>query len=69
MYPSNNAALARFASLPEALVATPRHGPWFSSFWTAPFRDVDDRVALLAAGRKAEKAARAAAMRAAPHYL
>ena len=66
---SSDAAIAASATCTEALVATPRHGPWFSSFWTAPFRDVDDRVALLAAGRKAEKAARDAAMPAAPHYL
>jgi hypothetical protein len=68
MYVSNEVALPRFASLPDALAAPSSHRSWFSGFWMAPFRDVDDRVARLAAGKLAEKAAaRDAAMNAAPH--
>jgi hypothetical protein len=56
MYLSNDAALPRFASLPE--MAMPQQRSWLSNFWMVPFRDVDDRVARLAAGKRAEKAVR-----------
>ncbi len=69
MYVSNDVALPRFASLPDALGASPQHRSWFSGFWMAPFRDVDDRVARNAAGKLAEKAARDAVMNVAPHRL
>lgn len=64
MYLSNDAALPRFASLPE--IAMPRQRSWLSNFCMTPFRDVDDRVARLAAGKLAEKAAREGVMSVAP---
>ncbi len=56
MHLLNDAALPRFASLPE--MATPQQRSWLGFFCMTPFRDVDDRVARLAAGKRAEKAVR-----------
>jgi hypothetical protein len=64
MYLSNDAALPRFASLPE--MAMPQQRSWLSNFWMAPFRDVDDRVARLAAGKRAEKVVREGVISVAP---
>jgi hypothetical protein len=51
-------SIARFATLPGAdyLHAS------FAGFFLAPFRDVDDRVALKLAAARAEREARLAAM-------
>jgi len=64
MYPNAAAELPRFATLPE--ITVPRSKSWLSNFCMTPFRDVDDRVARMAAGKLAEKAAREAAMSAVP---
>jgi hypothetical protein len=69
MHFTNNAALPRFASLSDGLAVAPRQHSWFRSFWMAPFRDVDDRVARLAAGKRAEKAAQDQAMTGALSHL
>ncbi|HYM72783.1 MAG TPA: hypothetical protein VET89_07365 [Stellaceae bacterium] len=62
---SNNPAIAPFASMSELQAAAPRGRAWVRWFCMSPFRDIDDRAAHLAAGRKAAKAAREAAMNAA----
>jgi hypothetical protein len=54
--------LPRFASLPGAPVATSQQRSRFARFFLAPFADVDDRVARLAAASRAEREARQAAM-------
>jgi hypothetical protein len=67
MHLSNDVVIARFAPMPEAVAALPRPRSWLNHFCMAPFRDVDDRVARNAAGKRAEKAARDAAMNAVGH--
>jgi hypothetical protein len=57
--------LTPFASLP-GLAAPAARRSGFAQFFLAPFRDVDDRVARLAAAVKAEREAREAAMSVAP---
>ncbi len=49
--------LPRFASLPEAANSMPQRS-LFARFFVAPFADVDDRVARLAAANRAEREAR-----------
>jgi len=67
MLVSNNPAIAPFASMTELQAAAPRGRAWVNWFCLSPFRDVDDRAAYLAAGKRAAAmAAREAAMSAAP---
>lgn len=53
--------LPRFASLPAAAAPAPGRGWGISQLFSAPFRDVDDRVARLAAANRREREAREAA--------
>lgn len=63
----SQASLPRFASLPGSPATAPQPRSRFASFFLAPFADVDDRVARLAAANQAEREARrTAAMSAAP---
>lgn len=57
--------LPRFASLPGAPTAAPQRRSKLARFFFAPFDDIDDRVARLAAASRAEREARHAAMSAA----
>ena len=53
-------SLPRFASLSGAPSGAPQLRSRFARFFQAPFADVDERVARLAAANRAERAARAA---------
>jgi hypothetical protein len=55
-------SLARFATLSVPAARAPRRGWGFSQIFLAPFRDVDDRVARMAAANERERKARQAAM-------
>jgi hypothetical protein len=57
----SSAQLPRFAALPGSPAAAPHQGSRFAAFLFAPFADVDDRVARLAAANRAEREARRAA--------
>jgi hypothetical protein len=48
--------------LPEIAVEAPARRSRLAQIFLAPFRDVDNRVALLAAANKAERTARRAVM-------
>ena len=62
MTPTSTATLARFAALPGAPAAVaPHRRTGLAGFLLAPFRDVDDRPARLAAALRAEREARRAA--------
>jgi len=60
--PSSQNSLPRFAVLPEVAAQAPARRSRLAQIFLAPFRDVDSRVALLAAANKAERTARRAAM-------
>jgi hypothetical protein len=51
--------LPRFASLTDATMSVPQAKSRLSRFFLAPFADVDERVARLAAADRAEREARA----------
>lgn len=57
----SQSSLPRFASLPSSPAAAPQRRSRFAAFFLAPFADVDDRVARLAAANQAEREARRAA--------
>jgi hypothetical protein len=54
--------LPRFASLTDATMSTPQAQSRLARFFLAPFVDVDERVARLAAADRAEREARTAFM-------
>lgn len=54
--------LPRFASLSDATVSMPEKRSLLARFFLAPFVDIDERVARLAAASQAERAQREAAM-------
>lgn len=54
--------LPRFASLTDATMAAPQAQSRLARFFMAPFVDVDERVARLAAADRAEREARATFM-------
>lgn len=54
--------LPRFASLPGASTRAPQQRSRLARFFFAPFADIDDRVARLAAANQREREARRAAM-------
>ena len=55
-------SLPRFASLSDATISTPEKRSLLARFFLAPFADVDERVARLAAANRAEREAREASM-------
>jgi hypothetical protein len=54
--------LPRFASLSDATISMPEKRSRLARFFVAPFYDIDERVARLAAADRAEREAREAAM-------
>jgi hypothetical protein len=60
--PVSLASLPRFASLTDATMGLPQKRSHLARFFLAPFVDVDERVARLAAASQAERTLREAAM-------